>query len=110
MTDADTETTGTDRDEQPPSVPITIRRSALGSPTEAGQTGHWDGAFASSRVRPEELEALRAYFAAAVVAVQEALDRRKVAEAEAFRAGLRAEKTRPKTRTASALEEFLQGL
>ena len=89
-------------------VVIAIRRSALASLSEAGRAGHWDGAYAASQVTPGELQALRAYFSAAVAAVQEALDRVKVAEAERLRQALRAEK--PRVRAASALEEFLRGL
>jgi hypothetical protein len=91
-----------------PSVAIAIRRSALASLTEAGRAGHWDGAYAASQVTPGELLALRAYFSAAMAAVQEALDRVKIAEAQALRQALRAEK--PRARAVDALEEFLRGL
>ena len=98
----------TDGNGESPSVAIAIRRSALASLTEAGRAGHWDGSYAASQVTPGELLALRAYFSAAVAAVQEALDRVKIAEAEAFRQALKAEK--PRAKAVNALEEFLRGL
>ena len=94
------------------SITIAIQVAKLADLAAAGQAGHWDGLYAAKGLSPEQLLGLRAYFSSALAAVQEALDRHKVAEAERFRAELRAEAQRPKRGAprsqGSALDQLLE--